>query len=792
MTKELQLLKQEQQHLKIISEFAVDLLSLNQLDKILWHLAQDVIAKLGFEDVVIYLADEKQETLYQQSAYGNKNPSKNTILTPINIAFGEGVVGKAAQTKQPVLIENTQDCDFYIVDDNTRLSELAVPMVIHDKVIGVIDSEHSQKKFYTQEHKRTLIAIASIAATKISQSQTIIKLQHTIEQLEYSSKIQDTLFDIAELIFETDSLDSFYKKLHVCIGRLTFANNFYIALTTDDGDFLDVPYFADEKDEFPENATFPLKTDKPSITGYVVNNKKPLLVYEEGLKKLIAQQKVYIIGSLPKAWLGVPFNNKNIKGIVVVQSYSDNYVFQEKDKQLLIFVAKHIRNAIERMQNKEDMRFLALHDPLTQLPNRLLFTDRLEHAISKAQRENGQILAVLFLDLDKFKNVNDTFGHHIGDQLLITVAQTINQCLRKSDTLCRLGGDEFAILIENVNELSKIKKIAEKIINSIQAPLNIENFQIQTSTSIGVAFYQKETTNTDANELLKQADQAMYSAKLNGRNQIIYYDNDDVSEHCANHRVERDFLQAIEEEQLFFEFQPIVNLNNHQIIAAEALIRWQHPQLGLIPPNNFIPELEKISFIHHLDHYVLDNALKFLDEFQHQLPTKFRLHINISGAGFNSTILLEKLQKMYQKDASLLSYLCLEITEQSMVDSIAKTKLKLDLYTEMGISIALDDFGTGYSSLNYLDKLTFDELKIDQAFINDIEDNTDADIILQTIIHLARSLDINTTAEGIETAQQLEQLKLMQCDQGQGYFFSKPVKQAKLLAWFKKTPAKIQ
>jgi len=788
MSKQLQLLKQEKQHLQIISDFAVSLLSINQLDKILWHLAQNVIAKLGFEDVVIYLADEQQKTLHQQSAYGDKSSNINTILTPINIPFGEGVVGKAAQSKHPVLIENTQECDFYIVDDNARLSELAVPMVINDKIIGVIDSEHSRKNFYTQEHKRTLIAIASIAATKISQSQTISELQQTIEKLEYSSKIQDTLFDIAELIFETDSLDTFYKKLHACIGRLTFANNFYIALTTDDGDYLDVPYFADEIDELPPNSSFPLKTDKPSITGYVVNNKKPLLVYEEGLQKLIDQQKVHIIGSLPKAWLGVPFHNKNIKGIVVVQSYSDNYVFQEKDKQLLIFVAKHIRNAIERMQNKEDMRFLALHDPLTTLPNRLLFTDRLEHAISRAQRDNSQHLAVLFLDLDKFKNVNDTFGHHIGDQLLIIVAQKINECLRKSDTLCRLGGDEFAILIENINQQNKIKKIAEKIITAIQTPLNIENFQIQTSTSIGVAFYQKDI---DADELLKQADEAMYSAKLNGRNQIIYYDNDEMGEHCASHRVERDFLQALDEQQLYFEFQPIVNLTDHKIIAAEALIRWQHPQLGLIPPNNFIPELEKISFIHHLDHYVLDNAVKFLAEFQHQLPTEFRLHINISGAGFNSSTLLAKLQKVYQKNAGLLSYLCLEITEQSMVDSIAKTKLKLDQYTEMGISIALDDFGTGYSSLNYLDKLTFDDLKIDQAFIQDIEDNTDADIILQTIIHLARSLDIKTTAEGIETEQQLEELTLMQCDHGQGYLFSKPVKQTQFLAWFKTSPAKI-
>lgn len=787
MKKELQLLKQEQKHLQIISDFAVDLLTINQLDKILWHLAKNVVANLGFEDVVIYLADNSQKNLHQQSAFGNKSTITDQLLAPISIAFGEGVVGKAAQNKKAQLISDTRQCDYYIIDDRTRLSELAVPILLNKKVIGVIDSEHSQVNFFTPEHQRTIIAIASIAATKISQTQAIIELQSTIKQLEYSSKIQDTLFDIAELIFSTDSLESFYKNLHTCIGRLTYANNFYIALSTDNGDSLDVPYFADELDTLPNNFYFPLNSKIPSITAYVVNNKKPLLAYEKDIQLLITQKKIRIIGSLPKGWLGVPFYSKNLTGIVVVQSYSDHYVFHEKDKQLLIFVAKHIRNAIERMQNKADMRFLALHDPLTKLPNRLLFTDRLEQAMIKSKRNKNKGLAVLFLDLDKFKNVNDTFGHYVGDQLLISVAKTIGDCLRQSDTLCRLGGDEFAILIENITTLSAIKKIADEIIKRVQTPLVIDDFEITTSTSVGVTYYQAEKANAD--DLLKQADEAMYSAKLHGRNQVIYYDSENMSEHSASHRIERDFLSALEADQLFFQFQPIVNLESQHIIAGEALIRWQHPELGLIAPDKFINELEHLSLIHHLDIYVLNHAINFLSKHQPILPLDFRLHINISGRGFNSPKLLKIIKSTTEQ---IRANLCLEITEQSMVDDVVTTKSSIDHYAQMGVTIALDDFGTGYSSLNYLDKFTFDELKIDQTFIKDSDRNDDADIILQTIIYLAKSLDIRTTAEGIETAQQLASLKLMQCNAGQGFYFSRPVSEQQLLTWLKNTPAKIK
>lgn len=778
MLEKLESLEIEQQHLEIVSQFAVEILSINSNEELIWHLAKKVVARLGFEDVVIYICDEDQK-LQQKAAFGNKNPTEYTLLAPIEIEFGKGIVGMAAQQQKTILINDTREYPGYIVDDQNRLSELAVPMVANGKLLGVIDSEHQQLGYYTPQHERTLVAIAAITATKLVNNQTVAKLQDSIEQLEYSSKIQDTLIEIAELIFATDSIAEFYQRLHLCIGRLTFAKNFYVALTANEGRALILPYCVDEEDDVPVNEIIPLNEDTPSITAYVMKTKQPLLLYENDLQQMRDNKQIYLIGSLPKAWLGVPFGEGQLQGVVVVQSYSDNYVFDKKDQQLLMFVAKHIRNAIERMQAKSDLRFLALHDPLTKLPNRVLFADRLDHALLKAKRNKNVGLAVLFMDLDKFKQVNDNYGHHVGDKLLIAVAETVGSCLRGSDTFCRLGGDEFAILLEDLNGKNGAKQIADKIILKLQTPLQIEQRQINITTSIGIANYQ--SGKQDANTLLVHADEAMYQAKLHGRNQIYFYRPKTTSSFTASHKVERDFLPAIQQKQLYLEFQPIIDLDSGDIVCAEALVRWRHPEQGIIPPNLFIGELEKSGHIHQLDEFVLISALEYLAAWQPFLPLNFRLSINVSSAGFISQSLMQTLANTYQNTPNVLQQLCIEITEQTLVNNIGTTQTNIKILRDMGIQIALDDFGTGYSSLSYLHQFTFDFLKIDRSFIMNLELGQNKSIILETIINLAKSLNIKTTAEGIETYEQYHLLKNMHCTHAQGFYMSRPVAVGELL-----------
>jgi len=769
----------QQKYLTIVSTFAVDLLSMNSVNEIVWHAAKNVVAQLGFDDVVIYLFDEKKQKLVQAATFGNKNPSEYEIFKPIEIALGQGIVGKVALSQQAVIIQDTSVEPDYIVDDEIRLSELTVPLVVDGRLIGVIDSEHSRVNFFDEEQLNTVAAIASMMATQISRFDTVSQLEKVVAKLEHSSKVQDSLFEIAELIFTTDNIDEFYQQLHLSIGRLTFANNFYIALQSDDKKSIVLPYCADEKDDVIQNERISLETTIPSISGYVLRTNKPLLIYREHIKKKLSNNEFHILGTLPQAWLGVPFGDELLKGLVVVQSYTDGYIFTEKDKQLLTFVAKHIHNAIERMQTKSELQFLALHDPLTKLPNRLLFTDRVEHAISRIKRNPSDYIAVLFLDLDRFKQVNDSYGHYVGDQLLKEVAARINSCLRDSDTLCRLGGDEFAVLLENASSQANVEIVASNIISLVHQKMTVDNAQIKISTSIGVTLFNQGKVST--NELLIQADEAMYRAKLNGRDQIYYYSEQDNDVKLSSYKLERDFLAAIEKEELYLVYQPIIDLRNGAISNAEALVRWQHSQQGFIGPNLFLPELERAGYLPELDLYVVNKAMTFLSENIKSLASGFCLSVNISGQGFSEPSLLSLLKSYYQKTPKLLNCLCLEITEQTIVDNVNDTKNSIEAFHAMGIKIALDDFGTGYSSLSYINHFTFNILKIDRSFIKNLEQGRNNTVILETIIKLAKSLSIKTVAEGIETREQFQLLNQLGCDRGQGFYMCKPVSEDNII-----------
>lgn len=355
MESKLRMLEIEQQHLSIVSEFAMDMLPYTTVNEVVWNLVRNVVAKLGFEDIVVYLLDETRGMLSQHAAFGTKNPAEYEILNPIEIPIGKGVVGTVAQTREPLLVEDTRDFDGYIVDEVFRLSELAVPMMAEGKLVGVIDSENHQKGFFTAQHQRTLTALASIAATKILKAQNHERLQQTIEALEYSKKVQDTLFEISELTFNAKALSVFYRGLQQCIGQLMFSENFFVALACRDGKSIRFAYNIDEFDNIPIDKTFALDQRLPGITEYVLNTNEPLLLSYQDMIGLVTDNVFTVRGKIPKSWLAVPFgptdNNENttLKGVVAVQHYYNEQAFGEKEKQILMFVAKHIRNAIERV-----------------------------------------------------------------------------------------------------------------------------------------------------------------------------------------------------------------------------------------------------------------------------------------------------------------------------------------------------------------------------------------------------------------------------------------------------------
>tara|TARA_R110002012_G_scaffold321931_1_gene552482 strand:+ start:15332 stop:17719 length:2388 start_codon:yes stop_codon:yes gene_type:complete len=767
--------------LVITNQFATDILLLNTPNEIWQYLAQNIVEKLGFDDAVIYTLDANGKTLGRMSGFDirastNKEDTRqirDTSANRIVIPFNEGVIGKVAASKKPIIVKDTREFSGYIVDDESTLSELAVPILYQDQLLGVIDSESAKVDFYTEFHLKTLTALASITAIKISQIIKVDGLEEIIENLEYSNKIQDALFEIAELIFKTESIEEFYQQLHQCIGRLTFAKNFFVALLKDNGKRIDFPYAIDEFDPDLAFASIDINPKLLSITGYTLAKEKPFLLYEKDIQKMLDENDIYIRGTIPKAWLGVPFGKGHNKGIVVVQSYSTDFLFQEKDKKLLSFVAKHINNAIERMEAKQKLQFLALHDSLTRLPNRSLFQDRIQHAFLQCQNNRHDNIAILFIDVDRFKDINDNYGHHVGDKLLISIVEKITTVLRKTDTLARLGGDEFAILLDGNIDLETICRISESIISVMAQAFNIDGLNIASSVSIGIATY--DSTSDSAEQLLIDADHAMYQAKLTGRNQYVFFESLEAQKRSTNVKLEYDFESAIKNQEFIGSYQPLIDFKSGEVIGAEVLVRWQHPKLGLLFPDIFIPTLEKSGQIVQLDLYMLKLAVSKLNTWAGWLPEAFKLNVNVSTSGFSSPLCIQYLQEQHQHCAAITERLCVEITEESLIVNVAVVKNHLDILKNLNIPVALDDFGTGFSSLSYLHQFSLDYLKIDKSFVDDLNEISNKVLILDAVVNLAKTLKIKTTAEGIESLEQYQKLKEIGCDLGQGYHIAKPM-----------------
>ncbi|WP_438552612.1 putative bifunctional diguanylate cyclase/phosphodiesterase [Chroococcidiopsis sp.] len=422
----------------------------------------------------------------------------------------------------------------------------------------------------------------------------------------------------------------------------------------------------------------------------------------------------------------------------------------------------------------------ALHDRLTGLSNRILFQERLEHVLQLAKRHNIFSFAVLFVDLDRFKTINDSLGHLVGDRLLIGIAQRLKACIRSSDTLARLGGDEFAILIEDVDDKGDIIHLVERMQQEFKLPFHLSEQEVYANASIGVLI---DTANYDcAEDLLRDADIAMYRAKERGRGCYEIFDITMRDRAVAMLHLETDLRKAIINQEFQLHYQPIVALHNNQITGFEALVRWQHPDKGLIPPIEFIGVAEETGLILPLGMWVLQEACTQMRAWHEEFPSHppLSVSVNISGKQFAQVDLVDKIRQILAETRFDPHCLKLEITESTIVEDLASAKAKLIQLQELGIQVSIDDFGTGYSSLSYLSRFPINFLKIDRSFIQDIDISSERLEIIRAIVSLADSLKIDVVAEGVETASQLAQLCSLQPTSGQehfaqGYLFSKPL-----------------
>lgn len=456
----------------------------------------------------------------------------------------------------------------------------------------------------------------------------------------------------------------------------------------------------------------------------------------------------------------------------VSEGAQDYMVKKELEQRLL---TRSIRYAIERNRAEQQLLHNAFHDSLTGLPNRALFGDRLDMALAGAQRRPAGKFAVLFFDLDRFKNINDSLGHSMGDRLLAALARRLETIVRPGDTVARIGGDEFAILVNDMNDVSHGIQVAERILKGFEDPFMIEGNEVFVSASIGIAVHDTNTTDPDA--MLRDADIAMYRAKAAGKGRYEIFDPQMHASAVALLKIETDLRGAVDRGEFVMHYQPIVTLKDRKIKGFEGLVRWQHPIRGLVAPANFITVAEETGLIIPLGWWVMEQSCRQVRDWQLRYPMNppIFISVNVSGRLFVDNNVVEGILDILGRTGLPPESLRLEVTENVILEHSEAVMVKMQQLRAMGVQLSIDDFGTGYSSLSYLQRFQYDTLKIDRSFVSGMEPGTDSQAIVETILSLASNLGIGVIAEGIETAEQMIKLRDLDCPQGQGFWFARPL-----------------
>jgi diguanylate cyclase (GGDEF)-like protein/PAS domain S-box-containing protein len=430
------------------------------------------------------------------------------------------------------------------------------------------------------------------------------------------------------------------------------------------------------------------------------------------------------------------------------------------------------RDITERRQAEERIEFLAHHDALTGLPNRILLRDRFEHAVAMSERVRSRV-AMLYIDLDNFKVVNDTLGHAAGDELLLEVVARLSHCTRESDTISRQGGDEFILLLNNISDLETVERIASDILAQLAEPVEVNGHVVNAASSIGIAIYDDDGRDFDS--LLQKADAAMYNAKAAGRNTYRFY-NEQMNRQAHEHLLLQNRLhQALFQAEFYLVYQPQLETRTGRVIGVEALLRWKNPELGEVVPARFIPVAEECGLIVPIGAWVMEEACRHAQSLRQAGWPELTMSVNLSAMQFRRAGLIETIAGALERSGLPAHLLELELTESILLQDVENNLDMVRQLKSLGVRLSIDDFGTGYSSLSYLKRFAVDRLKIDRSFVRDISTDPDDAAIVRAVIQLARSLRLGIIAEGVETQEQLAFLREEGCDEMQGFLFSRPL-----------------
>ena len=783
------------------------------------------------ENFYIVLYDDNRQTmryLYFADSRDRFDPDSDTeyhidqgihSMTEALLRHGKPLIGPPVAILETLNIRTEEYAGGPLSED-----WLGVPLMRGTQVCGAIvvqDYEHAKR--YDAEDRALLEYVAQHILTALDRKTARVELEsrvkertHALEQAnielqgevvdrERAEKLQQALFRITELSVTADSLQRFYADLHSIIGELLFARNFYVAFLSADGKHIEFPYSEDEVDTRSHR-------DRPrakGLTEYVIDTGQALLADRTHIQSLESQGLVSSFGPLAHCWPGVPLTRDNTAvGVIGMQSYTPDISFVERDQELLTFVAHHVDAALarkraqhrlvatyaeletrvqtrtrelaetnrelreqiaERIRAEQRLRHQARHDSLTGLPNRGQLQERLDDAIARISSADGKPFAVLFLDIDRFKLINDSVGHVAGDELLVETSRRISQVVARDDLVARLGGDEFAILAENIEVPEQAQRCAADILRALGQSMWIEGREVFPSASIGIALWHPRYRKSA--ELLRDADAAMYRAKRLGRNRSELFDEEMRADAMRLLDLEADLRRAIMHDAFEPHFQPILRLTDGVQVGSEALVRWNHQHRGLLLPSAFIGVGEDSSLIEQVDWLMYAHVIASMGAYpQHYVS------INVSPRHFLSDNFADRLLRMLDEANQDPRRLRIEITEVALIEDAPRALRILRDLRNHGIAALLDDFGTGFSALSYLHRFPIQGLKIDRSFVAGLEGESSAEslALVRAILAMAITLGIDTIAEGIETETQRRILIDQGCQYGQGYLLGMP------------------
>ncbi|HEY1589675.1 MAG TPA: EAL domain-containing protein [Rhodanobacter sp.] len=689
---------------------------------------------------------------------------------------------------------------------------LGVPMLRDGQPCGALVVQSYQQDIgFTDEDLALLQFVGSHILTALERKQTKADLEQRVQlrtlQLEILERqraehLQGALFKIAELATADIDQAEFYRRVHAVVGELLNAENFFIALLSDDRQQLTFPYAVDAVKRPP--AARPLGH---ALSEYVLRRGAALRADNADIEELERQGEIAPgrTGSPAMCWLGVPLIvGDEVIGLVTVQSYSPSVVYNEADQELLSFVAMQIANSlarrrsaeslkqayeqlehrveertqalrkeiIERERIQDQLRHQVMHDSLTGLPNRGYLRDRIDRALAAIKHGPGRRCALLYLDIDRFKIINDSLGHLAGDEVLKEVASRLAGCVRHPDLVARLAGDEFAILLEQVETPALAQAVAQRVLDALGLPMLIAGKELQGTASIGIAIGDEHYHAAD--EVLRDADIALYRAKELGRKRYAVFDETLAKNVVDVLAMESELRVALKHDQFEPYYQPICRLGDGQVVGYEALLRWNHPQRGLLLPGDFLKIAEDSGLIETIDWHMFELSCRLL--MQHAGRSDAFMTLNVSALHLRHADFDGRLIRLLERTGLAPSRLVAEVTEGALLDNPERVRATLDRLRRIGIGAALDDFGTGYSSLSYLHSLPLRILKIDRAFVHELDKDANASTttVVAAILALARALNIQVIAEGIETETQRDVLLAMGCEMGQGYLLGRP------------------